>query len=135
MKNEKVPVYAKGLNMREWLYVDDCASAILKIVNKGRIGEIYNIGSCAEKTNIEVVKHILDILDKPHSLIKFVQDRPGHDIRYCLDHSKISKELGWKPSMNFDKGIEKTVSWYVSNLPWLETKVRTLRSYWNKIYK
>lgn len=135
LNDEKIPVYAKGLNMREWLYVDDCASAILEIVNKGRIGEVYNIGSCVEKTNIEVVKCILDILDKPHSLIKFIQDRPGHDLRYCLDHSKISKELGWQPEVNFEAGIKKTVSWYVDNVSWLTMKAKCLQSYWKKVYK
>lgn len=135
LKNERVPVYAKGLNVREWLYVDDCAGAILAIMDKGRIGEIYNIGSCVEKTNIEVVKRVLDLLDKPRSLVKFVQDRPGHDLRYCLDHSKISNELGWKPRVSFDEGIRKTVDWYANNLPWLEAKAKTLKSYWKRIYK
>ncbi|MDO8662328.1 MAG: dTDP-glucose 4,6-dehydratase [Candidatus Omnitrophota bacterium] len=135
IKNEKVPIYAKGLNVREWLYVDDCASAISKILEKGKPGEIYNIGSGNECKNIEVVKKILDILGKPHSLIKFVQDRPGHDIRYSLDSSKIRRELGWSPEISFDTGIKKTVNWYVANFSWLETKAKILRNYWKKVYK
>ncbi len=135
LKNEKVPLYARGLNVREWLYVDDCAGGILKAMERGKAGEIYNIGSGSEHKNIEVAKVILDILGRPHSLIKFVQDRPGHDIRYSLDSAKIRRELNWRPAVNFDAGIEKTVNWYVDNLRWLKTKVKYLRSYWKNIYK
>ncbi|MBU0503139.1 MAG: dTDP-glucose 4,6-dehydratase, partial [Candidatus Omnitrophica bacterium] len=101
LKNEAVPVYAKGMNVREWLYVSDCAKGIQFILKKGKIGEVYNLGSGQERTNLEVVKKILDILGKPHSLIKFVQDRPGHDVRYSLDSSQI-RRLGWKPEQAFD---------------------------------
>jgi len=135
LKNEKIPVYSKGLNVREWLYVDDCAQAILKVVRKGKIGEVYNIGSGSERKNIEVVRRILDILDKPYSLIQFVRDRPGHDLRYSLNSSKIRKELGWKPQMSFDKGLEGTVEWYKDNISWLEGKVKYLKAYWKKVYK
>ena len=114
LKNKKVPVYAKGLNVREWLYVDDCAEGILKVAQKGKIGQIYNLGSGDERKNIIVVKAILDILAKPHSLIQFVADRPGHDIRYSLDATKIKKSLGWRPRLDFGEGLEKTISWYVS---------------------
>lgn len=135
LKKEKIPVYAKGLNVREWLYVDDCANAILKIAEKGRPGEIYNIGSREERKNIEVVRGILDILGRPSSLIHFVQDRPGHDFRYSLDSSKIRKELGWRPQAAFDEGIQRTVSWYVDNLAWLGRKAKYLAGYWKKVYK
>jgi len=113
LKNKNIPIYAKGDNVREWLYVDDCAEAIFKVIQKGKSGQAYNIGSGNERKNIVVVKSILDILAKPHSLIKFVADRPGHDIRYCLDSSKIRKALGWQPRLSFGEGIEKTVVWSV----------------------
>ncbi len=134
LKNEAVPVYAKGLNVREWLYVSDCAKGIQLILKKGKTGETYNLGSSQEMTNIEIVKKILDILGKPHSMIKFVLDRPGHDIRYSLDSSKI-RRLGWKSEQTFNRGLEETVNWYVNNLSWLENKVCYLRSYWKKVYK
>ena len=100
--------------MREWLYVDDCAEAVYSVMQKGKPGEIYNIGSAQEKRNIEVVKEILNILDKPQSLIEFVKDRPGHDIRYALDFRKI-KKLGWSPKVNFKSGIKQVVSWYMNH--------------------
>lgn len=135
LKNEKIPVYGKGINVREWLYVSDCANAVLTVMKKGRVGEVYNIGSGFEKTNIEVVKTLLDVLNKPHSLIGFVKDRPGHDYRYSLDFSRIRDELNWNPKVDFERGIERTVSWYKSNLNWLENKVLYLRNYWKRVYK
>lgn len=122
VKDESIPVYAKGLNVREWLYVDDTAEAILRIIEKGINGEVYNLGSACEQTNIAVVRKILDLLHKPRSLIRFVQDRPGHDYRYSLDSLKL-KKLGWKPRTSFDKGISKTVNWYLQNLNWVEKKI------------
>jgi len=122
LKNKKVPVYARGMNIREWLYVVDCAKAILQVVKKGRAGEIYNIGSGVELKNIDIVKNILDILNKPYSLIGFVADRPGHDFRYSLSSSKIIKELGWKPVTDFKYGLKQTVAWYKDNLRWMELK-------------
>lgn len=121
LNNMKIPVYAQGLNVREWLYVEDCATAIHMILKKGRIGEIYNIGSSYEEKNINVAKKVLDVLGKPHSLIRFVKDRPGHDYRYFLDSSKITR-LGWKPKVGFKRGIVKTVNWYKQNLGWLNKK-------------
>ncbi len=114
LQNKRVPVYARGQNVREWLYVDDCAEAVYSVMQKGKPGEIYNIGSAQEKRNIEVVKEILNILDKPQSLIEFVKDRPGHDIRYALDFRKI-KKLGWSPKVNFKSGIKQVVSWYMNH--------------------
>ena len=121
LKNKKVPVYAQGLNVREWLYVKDCIEGILKILNKGKLGEIYNLGSRERKRNIDVAKKVLHILGKPENLIQFVKDRPGNDYRYSLNSSKISK-LDWKPRTDFETGIRKTVSWYKQNLDWLGVK-------------
>lgn len=133
-KNKKVPVYAKGLNRREWLYVSDCAKAIFLILKKGKIGGIYNIGSGIEKKNIDVAREILKILGRPKSLIQFVKDRPGHDFRYALDSSKINK-LGWLPETDFKQGISRTVNWFRQNQAWLESKVGYLRDYWKRVYK
>lgn len=134
LKGKKVPIYGKGQNVREWLYVSDCAEAIYTVLKKGKVGEIYNIGSGEEKINIEVARLVLDILGKPEGLIQFVEDRPGHDYRYSLDFSKISR-LGWKPDTGFKKGISKTVYWYTQNFSWLESKVNYLHRYWKKVYK
>ncbi len=133
--NEKIPVYGKGENIREWLYVSDGAGAILKIMEDGRDGEIYNVGSGYEKRNIDVVREILKIMDKDESLIEFVEDRPGHDFRYALDTTKIREQLKWKPEVEFVEGIERTISWYVDNFDWVERKLDFLRSYWSKVYK
>jgi len=132
--NEKIPIYGKGENVREWLYVEDCARAVLTILDKGKPGDIYNVGSGEEKKNLEVVSTILDILDKPHDLIEFVKDRPGHDFRYSMDFEKIKTKLNWKPEINFQHGIEQTVKWYLTHLKWLKEKLGFLRAYWNKIY-
>jgi len=134
LKNENVPVYAKGLNVREWLFVEDTAQAIAKIIEKGKVGEVYNVGSECEETNIKVVKTILSLLNKPKSLIRFVRDRPGHDFRYSLDSRKINK-LGWKARTSFDAGINQTVNWYVQNLNWVEKNIKILKAYWGEVYK
>ena len=134
LNNKKIPVYGKGENIREWLYVSDCAEAILLIVKKGKPGEIYNIGSGFEKRNIDVVRTILRILNKPESLISFVKDRPGHDFRYSLNTEKIQKEIGWKAKISFEQGIEKTVKWYLDNLDWVSRKLEYLRNYWKSVY-
>lgn len=122
LNNNRVPVYAKGLNMREWLYVEDCVRGILIIMKKGRIGEIYNLGSSQERKNIEVVEAILSILNRPHSLIQFVKDRLGHDWRYALNSSKV-RSLSWGPKVSFASGIEKTVAWNIAHRKWLMDKV------------
>lgn len=113
--NKELPVYGKGINVRDWLHVKDHCSAIDAIIHHGKIGEVYNVGGNNEKTNIDVVKIILKALDKPESLIKFVKDRPGHDLRYAIDSSKIQKELGWTVEYMFEKGIKETIDWYVDN--------------------
>jgi len=123
---EKIPVYGRGLNVREWLDVEDSAAGILAILEKGRLGEIYNLGSGQEKENIEVVRAILAILKVDESRIEFVHDRPGHDIRYKLNSQKIRQEIGWQAKVNFNEGIRKTVEWCVANKNWLLGK-------WQKI--
>ena len=113
-----LPVYGRGQNVRDWLYVEDHCRAIDLIIHKGRVGEVYNIGGHNERTNLEVVKTILKALDKPESLIKYVKDRPGHDLRYAIDPTKIETELGWEPKYNFDTGIAQTIQWYLDNQDW-----------------
>ena len=135
IKNQKIPVYGRGFNVREWLYVSDCASAILTVLKKGKIGEIYNIGSGYERTNILVVETLLEILGKSKDLIEYVKDRPGHDVRYALNFDKIRRELGWAPQVNFQDGMLKTVEHYKANIKWLDKKVSYLKSYWKKVYK
>lgn len=127
LDNKPLPIYGNGQQIRDWLFVEDHAKALYKVVTQGKIGETYNIGGHNEKQNIEVVKTICKILDelKPQTnnkkyeeLIVFVKDRPGHDLRYAIDASKIAKELNWKPHETFESGIRKTVEWYLNNLDW-----------------
>ncbi|MDD6808392.1 MAG: dTDP-glucose 4,6-dehydratase [Oscillospiraceae bacterium] len=118
MDDKNVPVYGTGENVRDWLYVEDHCRAIDMIIHHGTIGEIYNIGGHNERTNLEVVKRVLKTLGKSEDLIEFVTDRPGHDRRYAIDATKIEKELGWKPLVNFDDGIEMTVNWFLENQKW-----------------
>jgi dTDP-glucose 4,6-dehydratase len=123
-----IPVYGKGENIRDWLYVEDHASAIDVIYHRGVIGETYNIGGINEWTNIDLIKALCDVMDKKlgrapgtsQSLITFVKDRAGHDLRYAIDSSKIERELGWKPSLQFEEGLAKTVDWYLENSDWLD---------------
>lgn len=135
LHNQKVPIYGRGLNVREWLYVSDCASAILTVLEKGKIGETYNIGSGHERTNILVAETLLEMLGKPKNLIEYVKDRPGHDVRYALNFDKIRRELGWGPQVSFQDGMLKTVEHYKKNVKWLDKKVSYLKSYWKKVYK
>jgi dTDP-glucose 4,6-dehydratase len=123
LRDEKIPVYAKGQNVREWLYVSDCADAVFEVLEKGQAGNIYNVGSGEEKKNIAVVKAVLALLKKPEDLIEFVQDRPGHDYRYSLNSHRIMRELGWKNRTHFSEGIEKTVQWYVEHMEWVKSKM------------
>ncbi len=126
LRNEKIPVYARGQNTREWLYVDDCAEGIFAVLKKGKIGEVYNLGSGQEKKNIEVVRRLLGILKADKSMIKFVKDRPGHDMRYKLNSGKIFHETGWNPKINFQEGLGITVQWFLKNKNWSLSK-------WNHI--
>ncbi len=118
LADEKLPVYGTGENVRDWLYVEDHCSAVDLIMRNGTEGEVYNIGGHNERRNIDVVKTILSVLEKPESLIEFVRDRPGHDRRYAIDPEKIHRELGWLPSTDFETGILQTIRWYVENKEW-----------------
>ena len=120
LNDESLPVYGNGLNVRDWLYVDDHCSAIDLIIHKGREGEVYNIGGHNEKQNIEVVKTILERVGKPESLITYVKDRAGHDLRYAIDPKKIHEELGWLPETKFADGIKSTIDWYLANTKWMD---------------
>lgn len=120
LHDQPLPVYGKGENVRDWLYVLDHCIAIDLIIRKGKAGEIYNIGGHNERTNLEVVRTILQELGKPESLIQYVTDRPGHDRRYAIDPTKIKQELGWEPTTTFDEGIKNTIRWYLDNRSWWE---------------
>ncbi len=120
MDGLKIPLYGDGLNVRDWLHVDDHCRAVLMVFEKGKVGEVYNIGGNNEKKNIEIVQIILKELGAPESMISYVKDRPGHDRRYAIDSTKIQKELGWKPSYDFDSGIQSTIRWYQENRWWWE---------------
>src|SRR5580765_2552810 len=119
LHDEPLPVYGDGKNVRDWIYVDDHCRAVWQIVERGRLGETYNIGARNEQRNLDVVESILDALDKPHSLIKFVTDRLGHDRRYAIDSAKVESELGWRPLETWQTGLEKTVRWYLDNQEWV----------------
>ena len=120
LNDKSVPVYGKGENVRDWLHVEDHCSAIDLIIHKGKVGEIYNIGGHNERTNLEVVKTVLNQMNKPETLIDYVTDRTGHDRRYAINPEKIEKELGWKPNYSFDTGIKQTIEWYLNNREWWE---------------
>jgi len=120
LHDKELPIYGDGLNIRDWLHVEDHCQAIDLVLHKGRNGEVYNVGGNNERTNIEIVKTILKHLNKPESLMKFVTDRPGHDRRYAIDATKLRTELGWSPKYNFDTGIEQTINWYLNNREWWE---------------
>ena len=137
LADQSLPVYGKGENVRDWLHVYDHCTAIDLIIHKGRVGEVYNIGGHNERTNIEVVKTIPRELKKSESLIKYVTDRKGHDLRYAIDPTKIEKELGWKPKYNFDTGITQTIQWYLDNQDWVNHIIsgeysRFMESYYAK---
>lgn len=136
LHGKKLPVYGDGLNVRDWLYVEDHCKAIDMILKGGRIGEVYNIGGHNEKANIDVVKTVLSILGKDESLIAYVKDRPGHDMRYAIDPTKIKNELGWYPETSFNEGIKKTVEWYLHNEDWWrEITSGEYMNYYEKMYK
>ena len=120
LKNEKIPVYGKGENVRDWIHVVDHNIGVDLIVRKGKVGDVYNLGGHSERTNLEVVKTILKQLGKSDDLIEFVTDRPGHDLRYAIDSTKSERELGWKLTHTFEDGIKDTVDWYVNNEEWIE---------------
>nr|WP_300331219.1 dTDP-glucose 4,6-dehydratase [Fusobacterium sp.] len=135
--NEKsLPVYGKGENVRDWLYVEDHCRAIDMIIHNGKVGEVYNIGGHNERTNLEVVKTIIRELGKSEDLIKYVTDRPGHDMRYAIDPTKIKNELGWEPLTLFDEGIKKTIKWYLDNKKWWTNIINgEYQNYYKKMYE
>ena len=135
LADKPLPVYGEGLNVRDWLYVEDHCRAIDLILENGRVGEVYNIGGHNEKANIEVVKIILKQLGKPESLITYVTDRKGHDQRYAIDPTKIHNELGWLPETKFEDGIKKTIQWYLDNEAWWKNIVSgEYQQYYEKMY-
>ena len=135
LNDRELPVYGDGLYVRDWIYVHDHCTAVWDVLQKAPPGEIYNIGGCNEKANLEVVDLILHHLGKPKSLIKHVTDRPGHDRRYAIDAGKIMSELGWKPSVSFEEGINRTMDWYIQNQDWLTNIVSgDYQTYYESMY-
>ena len=135
LNDKPLPVYGEGLNVRDWLYVEDHCRAIDLILRKGRIGEVYNVGGHNEMRNIDIVRLICQKLGKPESLITYVADRKGHDMRYAIDPTKIHNELGWLPETKFADGIEKTIEWYLTHRQWWETIISgEYRNYYEKMY-
>lgn len=135
LNDKQLPVYGDGLNVRDWLYVEDHCRAIDLVIHKGISGEVYNIGGNNERTNIQIVETILEALNKPKSLITYVADRPGHDRRYAIDATKIRNELGWQPKYNFETGIQKTIAWYLEHKDWW-TRIQSgaYQEYYEKQY-
>ncbi len=135
MNDKPLPVYGKGENIRDWLYVEDHCKAVDMIIHSNIYGEVYNVGGHNEMKNIDIVKLICKELDKPESLITFVKDRKGHDLRYAIDPSKIQKDLGWKPETRFEEGIKKTIKWYKENKSWWEPIISgEYMDYYEKMY-
>lgn len=136
LANKSLPVYGEGINVRDWLYVEDHCKAIDLIIHKGRVGEVYNVGGHNEMRNIDIVKLICKELGKPESLITFVTDRKGHDMRYAIDPTKIYNELGWLPETNFEEGIKKTIKWYLDNRDWWKNIIiGEYKNYYQRMYK
>jgi dTDP-glucose 4,6-dehydratase len=136
LEDREVPVYGDGLNVRDWIYVEDHCRALDEVLHQGQEGEVYNVGGRSERTNLSVVQTILDHLGKPHSLIRFVKDRPGHDRRYAIDFSKIERDLKWKPQVSFEEGIRLTVDWYQEHRPWWrKIKSGEYMNYYKRMYE
>jgi dTDP-glucose 4,6-dehydratase len=136
IEGKALPIYGDGLQVRDWIQVEDHCRALDLVLHHGRAGEVYNIGGESERTNLSVAKTILDQLGKPHSLLRFVTDRPGHDRRYAIDFSKIEKTLGWKPSISFEEGIRHTIAWYQTQQEWWRAiKTGEYRDYYDRMYK
>lgn len=135
LNDESLPVYGNGENVRDWLYVEDHCHAIDLVMRAGSVGEVYNIGGHNERSNLDVVKTILQTLDKPESLITYVKDRPGHDMRYAIDPTKIHDALGWLPETSFDDGIDRTIRWYLEHRGWWEEILAgEYQNYYEKMY-
>ena len=135
LADKPLPVYGEGLNVRDWLYVEDHCKAIDLIIHNGRVGEVYNVGGHNEKRNIDIVKIICKELNKPESLITYVTDRKGHDMRYAIDPAKTRRELGWEPTTLFDEGIKMTIKWYLDNRSWWQNIISgDYKDYYVKMY-
>ena len=135
LRDESLPVYGDGGNVRDWIHVEDHATGILAALEKGKGGEVYNFGGASERKNIDVAKQILAHVGKPETLLKFVKDRAGHDRRYAIDASKAKRELGWEPAHVFEDGLKGTIDWYVKNGAWVEkTRSGEYRNYYEKQY-
>jgi dTDP-glucose 4,6-dehydratase len=136
LEDQSIPIYGDGLQVRDWIFVQDHCRALDAVLHRGRAGEVYNIGAGHEWPNLEIAGHILDRLRKPHSLLKYVQDRPGHDRRYSVDTTKIETELGWKPEVSFARGLADTIDWYVAHAGWRERiQNQAYRSYYQEQYE
>lgn len=136
LKEQELPVYGDGMQVRDWLHVSDHCTAIDTVMHKGKTGEVYNIGGNNEKANIQIVKLIIETLGKSDNLIKYVKDRPGHDRRYAIDNTKITNQLGWEPAYTFEKGIQETIQWYLDNTKWVDNVLSgEYEAYYNKMYK
>ena len=135
LEGKPIPIYGDGLNIRDWIYVEDHCRALELVTQKGQPGQIYNIAAGAEKTNLELIHTLLNVMGKPKELTTFVKDRPGHDRRYSLDASKIGQELGWKPLYPFEKALKNTVQWYISHEPWWrQIKSGEYAKYYERMY-
>lgn len=135
LQNTPLPVYGDGMQIRDWLHVSDHCAAIAAVLDKGAVGEVYNVGGNNERANIEIVKFVLAELHKPESLITYVQDRPGHDRRYAIDNTKITTQLGWKPEHTFDQGMKETIHWYLDNTEWIRCVTSgEYQAYYEKMY-
>jgi dTDP-glucose 4,6-dehydratase len=135
LEDRPLPVYGDGMQIRDWLYVDDHCRGILAVLDKGRAGEIYNIGGNRSLPNLDVIHKLLALAGKPESLIQYVKDRPGHDRRYALSSEKILRETGWRPKVDFETGLARTIEWYRANAPWV-ARVRSgeYRNYYERNY-
>jgi dTDP-glucose 4,6-dehydratase len=134
-RDEPIPVYGDGRNVRDWIHVEDHCRAVLAALLRGRAGEVYNIGARNERRNIEVAESVLDLLGRPRALLTYVRDRPGHDRRYAIDPSKAERELGWRPRETWESGLRKTVGWYRENEEWVErARSGAYRDYYEKQY-
>ena len=135
LNDKSLPVYGVGAQVRDWLFVEDHCSAIFAVLAKGKVGEVYNIGGNNEKKNIEIVRLLISELEKTEDLIHFVKDRPGHDMRYAIDNSKITNELGWSPAYTFEQGMKKTIEWYLENREWMNRVISgEYERYYEKMY-
>jgi dTDP-glucose 4,6-dehydratase len=135
LRDLPLPVYGDGLNVRDWIHAEDHGRGILAALERGRPGEVYNFGAASERTNIVIVRRVLDLLGKPHDLIRSVKDRPGHDRRYAIDATKAARELGWAPRKAFEDALAETVRWYVEHRPWWERVMSgEYRTYYERQY-